>query len=156
VLALPYFNKVFQVDCDASGTTIGAILRQEFRQIAFFSENVNEERKKYSFYDHKFYAIIQALKKWRHYFLSKDFVLFTDHKALQYINNQGKLNQKHSKWVEFLQSCMFVLKHGLGKSNEVVDALSQRRVLLNTMLVAMVSLECMKGLYEEDANFVEA
>jgi hypothetical protein len=85
--------------------------------------------------------------------LPKEFVLFIYHKALQYINNQGKLNQKHSKWVEFLQSCMFVLKHGLGKSNEVVDALSQRMVLLNNMLVAVVSLEFVKGLYEEDEYF---
>jgi hypothetical protein len=88
--------------------------------------------------------------------LPKEFVLFTDHKALQYINNQGKLNQKHSKWVEFLQSYMFVLKHRSGKSNKVVDALSQRTVLLNTMSVVVVSLECVKGLYEEDADFAEA
>jgi hypothetical protein len=37
-------------------------------------------------------------------------VLFTDHKTLQYINNQGKLNQKHTKCVEFLQSYSFVPK----------------------------------------------
>jgi hypothetical protein len=156
VLALPDFNKVFQVDCDASGTTIGAVLSQEGRPIAFFSEKLNEARKKYFVYDQEFYAIIQALKKWRHYLLPKEFVLFTDHKVLQYINNQGKLNQKHSKWVEFLQSYTFVLKHRSGKSNKVVDALSRRTVLLNTMSVAVVSLECVKGLYEEDADFAEA
>lgn len=30
--------------------------------------------------------------------------MFTDHKTLQYINIQGKLNKIHSKSVEFLQS----------------------------------------------------
>jgi hypothetical protein len=111
VLALPDVNKVFQVEYDASGTTIGVVLRQEGRMIAFFSEKFNEARNKYSIYDKYFYAIIQNLKKWIHYLLPKDFVLFTDQKALWYINNQGKLNKKHSKWVEFLQSYTFVLKH---------------------------------------------
>jgi hypothetical protein len=48
---------------------------------------------------------------------------------------------------------MFVLKHKLGKSNKIVDALIWRTILLNTMSVAVVSLECVKGLCEEDANF---
>jgi hypothetical protein len=48
---------------------------------------------------------------------------------------------------------MFVLKHRSGKSNKVVNALSQRKVLLKTMSIVVVSLECVKGLYEEDSNF---
>jgi hypothetical protein len=99
---------------------------------------------------------VQALRKWRHYLFPKDFSLFTDHKALKYIKNQGKLNQKHNKWVEFLQIYSFLLKHRSEKSNKAADALSQRIALINTMLVEVVSLNYLKTLYEEDADLLEA
>ena len=51
ILALPDFNKVFQVDCDAGGTTIGVVLSQEGRPIALFSENLSYSKKKYYVYD---------------------------------------------------------------------------------------------------------
>ena len=51
VLAVPTFNKVFQVDFDASGSVIGAVLSQEGKPIAYFSEKLNDENKKYSIYD---------------------------------------------------------------------------------------------------------
>lgn len=63
ILALPKFNKVFQVDHDVSGIAIGASLTQEGIPIAFFSEKLNEARRKYSIYDQEFYAIVQASKK---------------------------------------------------------------------------------------------
>lgn len=91
VLALPDFTKVFQVDCDASGSPIGAVLSQEGRPIAFYSEKLKDAKKKFSIYDQEFYAIVQTLK-WRHYLMPKEFVLYTDHKALQYLGSQSKLN----------------------------------------------------------------
>jgi hypothetical protein len=64
IMVLPNFGKTFQVRCDASRVSIGAILSQDSRHVAYFSEKMNETKRKYSTYDKEFYAIIQALKKW--------------------------------------------------------------------------------------------
>ena len=96
------------------------------------------------------------MKKWRHYLLPKEFVLYTDHQALQYLNSQGKLNQRHLKWVEFLQSYTFILKHKSGKSNRVVDALGRRNLLLTEMHIEVVGFKEFTNLYPKDPNFAEA
>ena len=156
VSTLPNFSKVFQVDCDASGSAIGVVLSQEGKPIAYFSEKLNDAKKKYYVYDQEFYGIVQALKKWRHYLFPKEFVLYTDHQALQYLNSQGELNQRHMKWVEFLQSYTFVLKHRSGKSNRVADALSRRQLLLVVMQVEVVGFDELKNLYPKDFDFAKA
>jgi hypothetical protein len=84
ILVLPYFSKTFQVRCDASGFAIGAILSQDNRPIMYFSEKQNEVKIKYSTYDKEFYVVIQGLKKWRHYLVPKQFVLYNDNHTLQF------------------------------------------------------------------------
>ena len=101
-MILPDFGKTFQVRCDASGIAIGAVLSQDNRPVAYFSEKLNDAKEKYSTYDKEFYAMTQALTKWRHYLIPKEFVLYSDNQALQFITRQEKLNQRHAKWVEFM------------------------------------------------------
>ena len=91
-MVLPIFEKTFHVRCDASGVAIGAVLSQDNRPVDYFSENLNETKRKYSTYDKEFYVVIQALKKWRHYLVPQEFVLYSDNQALQFITRQEKLN----------------------------------------------------------------
>jgi hypothetical protein len=147
ILVLPDFSKTFQVKCDASGFAIGAVLSQDDRLIAYFSEKLNEAKVKYSTYDKEFFAVIQALKKWRHCLVPKEFVLYSDNHALQFMTQQEKLNQRHVKWVEYMQSFTFVIKHISGTANKVVDALSRKFLLMQEFRVKM---------YRNDLDFKEA
>lgn len=102
ILSLPDFNKVFQVECDASKVAIGEVLSQEGKLVAFSSEKLNEAKHKYSSYDLEMYALVQALKRWRHYLLPKEFVVYTDNQALSFLISQDKLSHRHMKWMEYL------------------------------------------------------
>ncbi|PKU68398.1 RNA-directed DNA polymerase [Dendrobium catenatum] len=153
VLRLPDFNKLFQVDCDASNVGIGAVLSQEDQPVAYFSEKLNDSRQKYSTYDKEFYAIVRALHHWSHYLLSKEFILFTDHAALKFLNSQKKLRGRHAMWAESLAAFHFVLKHKSGKQNQVADALSRRHVLVQEIQAKLTGFDYIREMYAEDVDF---
>ena len=79
--------------------------------MALSSEKLCDSKRRYSTYDKEFYAIIRCLEHWSHYLITTEFILYSDDEALKYIQGQHKLNASHAKWVEYLQSFHFLIKH---------------------------------------------
>lgn len=104
VLALPDFEVMFEVECDASGLVIGVVLTQRGRPMAYFSEKLNGATLNYPTYDKEFYALIRSLETWQHYLLSKEFVIHTDHQTLKHLRGQKSLKRRHAMWLEFIET----------------------------------------------------
>jgi hypothetical protein len=90
--------------------------------------------------------VIQDLKKWRHYLIPKDFVLYSDNQSLQFITRKENLNQRHAKWVEFMKNFIFVIKHIVGTANKVADAL-RRNLIVHEFQVETLGFEHLKEMY---------
>lgn len=83
-------------------------------------------------------------------------MLFSDNSTLQYVMHQQKLNHKHAKCVEYLQSFNFVLEHISGQANKVADALSSKVLLLQESTIQVLGFEHLRDLYQMDTDFREA
>ena len=153
VLALPNFEKTFEIECDVSVIDIGAVLMQEKRPIAYFSEKLNEALLRYPTYDKELYALGRAFETWQHYLWPREFVIHIDHKSLKYLKGQGKLNKRHAKWLEFVETFPYVIRYKQGKENIVADALSRRYALLTSLSARMLGFEFLKELYASDIDF---
>ena len=103
VLTLPDLQQPFKIEIDASDYAIGAVLTQQGHLVAFHSDTLSDTVHKYPTYDKEMYSIVQACRQWKHYILGKETIIHTDHRPLQFIQTQGKLqNDRHQKWSTYL------------------------------------------------------
>lgn len=72
------------------------VLSQEGQPTAFFSAKFGYRRNNYSTYDKEFYVIVKTLCILRHYLVSREFVLYSDHEAFRFLYGQQKLSARHA------------------------------------------------------------
>jgi hypothetical protein len=136
---------------------MGALLMQYRKPICYHFETFNQVVVNYPTYDKELYALVQSVKKWKHYLLGKETIIHTDHQPLQYLQAQTKLQQsRHYRWMGFLQQFHLVIKYKKGTSNKVADMLSRPPIVASIILKnASLSHDSYVEQYAIDEDFKE-
>jgi hypothetical protein len=126
ILALPDFTKTFIVECDASGSGIGAVLHQADGAIAFFSRALPPRHRGLAAYERELIGLSQAVRHWHPYLWGRAFIVRTYHQPLKYILDQRLATIPQHHWVSKLLGYDFTIEYKPGRTNVVADALSRR------------------------------
>ena len=128
-LSSPNDSQVLVLESDASDSTLSASLTQGGRPIAFFSRTLHQHEKKHPPVEKEAGAIVESVRRWRHYLIGKRFLLITDQEAVSFIfniQNHGKTkNSKIMRWRIELSCYEYDIKYRPGKLNVTADCLTR-------------------------------
>lgn len=72
------------METDACGTGIGGVIMKSGRPIAFFNKKLGVKASAQSIYDKEAMAILETLRRWRHYFLDGKLIIKTNQQSKIY------------------------------------------------------------------------
>ncbi len=111
ILRMPDPERQFMVEVDASDVGVGAVLSQratddqKLHPCAFFSRRLTPAVMNYDIGNRELLAVKLALEEWRHWLegAKQPFLVWTDHKNLEYIMSARRLNSRQARWSLFNQ-----------------------------------------------------
>jgi len=138
----------FTVETDASDFAIGATLNQNGKPVAFYARTFSQAEQKHSAVEKEAYAVIEALRKWKHLLLGKHFNLVTDQRSVSFmldLKHRSKIkNDKILRWRLELTAFDFTIIYRPGKFNSAPDTLSRA----TTASILHTSQTSLKELHE--------
>ncbi|RDX95640.1 Retrovirus-related Pol polyprotein, partial [Mucuna pruriens] len=131
VLQAPNWDLPFELMCDASNLTLGAVLGQRdgvgqpVHVIAYASRTMDPAQQNYTTIEKELLAIVFALDKFRSYLLSSKIIVFSDHAALRYLLKKPDAKLRLIRWMLLLQEFNIEIRDKKGAENSVPNHLSR-------------------------------
>nr|GEX32694.1 DNA-directed DNA polymerase [Tanacetum cinerariifolium] len=129
ILVVPDWNLPFELMCDASDFTIGAILGQRktkhFQPIHYASKTMTEAQIHYTTTEKEMLTVVYAFEKFRPYLVLSKSIVYTDHSDLKYLLNKQDAKPRLLQWVLLLQKFDITIQDKKGYENLAADHLSR-------------------------------
>ncbi len=105
-------SRQFVVEVDASEVGVGAVISQRsptddrMHPCAFLSHRLSPAERNYDIGNRELLAVKLALEEWRHWLEGSGvpFIVWTDHKNLEYIKTAKRLNSRQARWALFFRT----------------------------------------------------
>ncbi len=124
VLAYPDYSKVFDIYTGASSKQLGAVITQDNRPIAFFSQKLSNMQRKYSITKIELLAIVETLKEFKGMLWGQNIKVLTDHTNLMRDAIGSTLDQVY-QWRLLLEEYGPEIVYIKGIHNTMADAVLQ-------------------------------
>ena len=129
LLAFPWFDVEFTLDCDASSEGLGAVLSQTHDRrehvISYASRSLTKAECQYCATRRELLALVWGCQQFRPYLYRRYFTVRTDHNALKWLKNFKEPEGQVARWLQILSEYDFQVEHRPGKQHLNADALSR-------------------------------
>lgn len=112
ILTISDPQRQFMVEVDASNEGIGGVLSQrsvednKMHACAYLLRKLTTAERNYDVGNKELLAVKAALEEWRHWLegAEQPFLVWTDHKNLEYIRKAKRLNSRQARWTLFFST----------------------------------------------------
>ena len=118
----------FEVQIDVLNKALRGVLVYKGHPMAFESRKLDVMEQRYSTHEKEMTVDIHYLETWKHYLMGTNFMVVTNNVVNTFFTTQKKLTAKQAPCQEFLTNFDFVWVLRAGMHNQIVDALSRKKV----------------------------
>jgi len=129
IIQPPNWKLPFEIMCDASDFTVGAILGQtkdkKHYAISYASKTLAGPQLNYATTKKELLAVVFAIEKFRSYLVGAKVIIYIDHAALKYLLTKKDAKPRLIRWILLLQEFDIEIRDKNGVENSVADHLSR-------------------------------
>jgi transposase InsO family protein len=129
IIQYPIENEKMYISTDASNTAVAGclfqLIDQKVRYLGFFARALTASEKFYNTTRKELLALVFSLLKFHKFIWGNHIVIFSDHRALVYVNSQKQANSMIVNWLDIILQYDFTVAHIPGMDNILPDALSR-------------------------------